>query len=100
MQIINNKIEGSAYVIGPYKNPVANVKSGEIFQIQTLDAFGNKVDSSTSDITKLIQMPFVNPLVGPIYIEGAQKGDSLAVTIISIETSRDYGVSAIIPEFG
>ena len=45
-------------------------------------------------------MPFVNPLVGPIYIEGAQKGDSLAVTIISIETSRDYGVSAIIPEFG
>ena len=100
MQIINNKIEGSAYVIGPYKNPVANVKSGEIFQIQTLDAFGNKVNSSTSDITKLIQMPFVNPLVGPIYIEGAQKGDSLAVTIISIETSRDYGVSAIIPEFG
>ena len=100
MQIINNKIESSAYVIGPYKNPVANVKSGEIFQIQTLDAFGNKVDSSTSDITKLIQMPFVNPLVGPIYIEGAQKGDSLAVTIISIETSRDYGVSAIIPEFG
>ena len=100
MQIINNKIEGSAYVIGPYKNPVANVKSGEIFQIQTLDAFGNKVDSSTSDITKLIQMPFVNPLVGPIYIEGAQKGDSLAVTIISIETSRYYGVSAIIPEVG
>ena len=53
MQIINNKIEGSAYVIGPYKNPVANVKSGEIFQIQTLDAFGNKVDYSTSDITKV-----------------------------------------------
>tara|TARA_B100000029_G_scaffold499190_1_gene569251 strand:- start:28751 stop:29683 length:933 start_codon:yes stop_codon:yes gene_type:complete len=100
MQIINNNIEGSAFVIGPYKDPVANVKSGEIFQIQTLDAFGNKVDYSTSDITKVIQMPFVNPLVGPIYVEGAQKGDSLAVTIISIETSRDYGVSAIIPEFG
>ena len=100
MQIINNNIEGSAFVIGPYKDPVANVKSGEIFQIQTLDAFGNKVDYSTSDITKVIQMPFVNPLVGPIYVEGAQKGDSLAVSIISIETSRDYGVSAIIPEFG
>ena len=100
MQIITNHVSGSAYVIGPYKNPVANVKSGEIFQIKTLDAFGNKVNSSTSDITKLIQMPFVNPLVGPIYVEGAEKGDSLAITIISIETSRDYGVSAIIPEFG
>lgn len=100
MQIITNHVSGSAYVIGPYKNPVANVKSGEIFQIKTLDAFGNKVNSSTSDITKLIQMPFVNPLVGPIYVEGAEKGDALAVNIISIETSRDYGVSAIIPEFG
>jgi len=100
MQIITNHVSGSAYVIGPYKNPVANVKSGEIFQIKTLDAFDNKVNSSTSDITKLIQMPFVNPLVGPIYVEGAEKGDALAVNIISIETSRDYGVSAIIPEFG
>jgi len=100
MQIITNHVSGSAYVIGPYKNPVANVKSGEIFQIKTLDAFGNKVNSSTSDITKLIQMPFVNPLVGPIYVEGAEKGDALAVNIISVETSRDYGVSAIIPEFG
>ena len=65
-----------------------------------LDAFGNQVDSSTSDITKLIKMPFVNPLTGPIYVEGAQKGDALAVTIISVEATRDYGVSAIIPEFG
>ena len=100
MQMITNKPADWSYVIGPYKDPIASVKSGEIFKIETLDAFGNKVDSSTSDITKLIQMPFVNPLTGPIYIEGAEKGDALAVTIISIETTRDYGVSAIIPEFG
>ena len=100
MQIITNKPADWSYVIGPYKDPVASVKSGEIFKIETLDAFGNKVDSSTSDITKLIQMPFVNPLTGPINVEGAEKGDALAVTIISIETARDYGVSAIIPEFG
>ncbi|MCL0030507.1 acetamidase/formamidase family protein [Dehalococcoidia bacterium] len=100
MQIITNKSADWSYVIGPYKDPVASVKSGEIFKIETLDAFGNKVDSSTSDITKLIQMPFVNPLTGPIYVEGAEKGDALAITINSIETARDYGVSAIIPEFG
>lgn len=98
--MITNKPADWSYVIGPYKDPIASVKSGEIFKIETLDAFGNKVDSSTSDITKLIQMPFVNPLTGPIYVEGAQKGDALAVTIISVETTRDYGVSAIIPEFG
>ena len=100
MQMITNKPADWSYVIGPYKDPVASVKSGEIFKIETLDAFGNKVDSSTSDITKLIQMPFVNPLTGPIFVEGAEKGDALAVTIVSIETARDYGVSAIIPEFG
>ena len=100
MQTITNKLGEWSYVIGPYKEPVGSVKPGEIFKIETLDAFGNQVDSSTSDITKLIKMPFVNPLTGPIYVEGAQKGDALAVTIISVETTRDYGVSAIIPEFG
>ena len=100
MQIINNKDTGWSYVIGSYKQPVASIKPGEVFKVETLDAFGNKVDSSTSDITKLIQMPYVNPLTGPIYVEGAKKGDALAVKIISIEAARDYGVSAIIPEFG
>mgnify|MGYP006106634717 FL=1 len=100
MQHIKNKNGDWAYVIGPYKQPVAKVDSGETFVVETMDAFENRIDSVDADITKIIQMPFVNPLTGPIYVNGAEKGDTLCVTINSIKCTRDYGVSALIPEFG
>jgi acetamidase/formamidase len=89
-----------AYVIGPHKPPVARVKRGETFAIDTLDAYGNKVTSAEQDITKLVSVPYVNPVTGPVYVEGAEKGDTLAVKIESITITREYGVSAIMPEFG
>ena len=100
MQTIANRPGEWSYVIGPYREPVATVKPGETFAVETADAFENRIDSPNADITKLIVMPFVNPLAGPIYVEGAEKGDTLALTIHSIEVTRDYGVSALIPEFG
>jgi acetamidase/formamidase len=100
MQTIASRAGQWSYVIGPYRKPIATVNPGEIFAVETADAFENKVDSPKADITKLITLPYVNPLTGPIYIAGAEKGDTLALTIHSIEATRSYGVSAIIPEFG
>ena len=100
MQTIKNSPGRFSYVIGPYAEPIATVKPGESFTVETLDAFENKIDSPDADITKLITLPYVNPLTGPIYVEGAEKGDTLSVAINSIEVTRDYGVSALIPEFG
>ena len=100
MQIIGNHPEQHSYVIGPYNEPIASVRPGETFVVETMDAFGNRIVSSDSDITKIIKMPYVNPLTGPIYVEGAEKGDAIALTIHSIDVSRSYGVSALIPEFG
>jgi len=100
LQTIANRPGDWAYVIGPYKDPVATVAPGETFAVETVDAFENKIDSPKADITKLIKLPYVNPLTGPIYVEGAEKGDTLAVTLGPIEVTRDYGVSALIPEFG
>ena len=100
MQTVSGGPGGYSYVIGPYRDPAATVKPGETFAVETADAFENKVDSPDADITKLIELPYVNPLTGPIYVEGAEKGDTLAVSLHSIEVTRDYGVSALIPEFG
>ena len=100
MQTVTNRPGEWSYVIGPYAKPVASVADGETFIVETADAFENRIDSPKADITKLIIMPYVNPLAGPIYVEGAEKGDTLAVTVHSIEATRDYGVSALIPEFG
>ena len=100
MQQIRARPGEYSYVIGPYREPVATVQPGELFAVETADAFENRIDSPDSDITKIIELPYVNPLTGPVYVEGAEKGDSLAVSIHSIEIVRDYGVSALIPEFG
>ena len=100
MQVVSNPPGHHAYVIGPYADPVATVSPGETFAVETLDAFGNRLSSPDDDITRIVQLPYVNPLTGPIHVQGAEKGDTLAVTIHSIELTRDYGVSALIPEFG
>ena len=100
MQTIANEPGDWSYVIGPYKGPVATVTPGETFAVETVDAFENKIDSPDADITRLIQLPYVNPLTGPIFVDGAEKGDTLAVTLGPIEVTRDSGVSALIPEFG
>ena len=100
MQKISTSPETSVFVIGPYNEPVARVRTGEKVTIETLDAFGNKISSPDDDITQIISLPFVNPLTGPIYVEGAEKGDTLVVTIHDINMTRDYGVSALIPDFG
>ena len=100
MKTITNEAGDYSYVIGPYRTPVEIVSPGEMFVVETLDAFENRVDSPDADITQIIQLPYVNPLTGPIYVDGAEKGDTLAVTVHSIEVTRDYAVSALIPEFG
>ncbi len=41
-----------------------------------------------------------NPLAGPIHIEGAEPGDTLAVTIDSIELDRDWGITLLAPGHG
>ena len=92
--------EDLAFVIGPYQEPIARVRPGETFQVSTLDAFGNRIDSPDLDLTEIIRMPFVNPCTGPIFIEGAAPGDTLAVSIAAISITRDYAVSCLIPEFG
>ncbi len=88
------------WVIGPYAEPVGWVCPGEEFTVDTADAFCDKVVSADQDITKVLEMPYGNPVTGPIYVEGAEPGDTLALTIHSIEATRHYGVSCIYPETG
>ena len=100
MQTIKPDLGDLPYVIGPYKEPIASVRAGETFRVETLDAFGDRVDSPDVDLAKVVQVPYVNPCTGPIYVEGAEPGDTLTVRVDDIALPRDYAVSAIIPDFG
>jgi acetamidase/formamidase len=44
--------------------------------------------------------PGVHPMTGPIYIDGAQPGDTLEVRIVAIEFLHNFGVNAFSPGGG
>ena len=90
------------YVYGPYAEPVLHIAPGDIVEVQTVDAFEGKLRSEADLPSKVLNFPFLNPQCGPIAVEGAQKGDVLAVLIHSIEPrgEQPIGTTALIPGFG
>ena len=87
------------FTMGPYHEPVARVESGETVAIYTEDAFGGSI-TSEEDRPSGALGPYLNPQTGPIYVEGAEPGDTLAVRIEDIEFTRDWAVSCLVPYFG
>ena len=77
--------------------PVARLKSGDILETNTLDAFGNALQKP-GDTLSMVKGD--NALTGPFYVEGAAPGDTLAIKILNIEVDGDQGVGAIVPGFG
>ena len=90
------------YVYGPYAAPVLKIAPGDIVTVETLDAFGGVIKTVDDMPSKKLNMPFVNPQNGPIFVEGAELGDVLCVKIVSIlpRGPQPVGTSALIPEFG
>ena len=80
--------------------PAARIAAGEILQFDVLDAAGGQL-SSASTVEDVSRMDFgrINPVCGPIFIEGAQPGDVLKVTLLGFEPSG-WGWTANIPGFG
>ncbi|MEV0004791.1 acetamidase/formamidase family protein [Micromonospora sp. NPDC050980] len=88
-----------AYTFGG-RLPVANVRSGDVFTVHTQDCFGGLVRGPADLPSQVCQMPYLNPVSGPFFVEDAEPGDTLAVHLLSIESARDWGVSASFPYFG
>src|ERR1700730_7353768 len=88
-----------SYVFSRYLEPIAHVKPDEIVAIYTRDCFEDRI-TKESDIPSQILGNYLNPQTGPIFIEGAEPGDTLAVEIIDIIPTRDWAVSAHLKNFG
>ena len=82
------------------KAPVLTVSPGETVTMETVDSSGGQlsINSSVPDIASL-DFDKVNPVTGPVYIEGAAPGDALQVTLDSYRPSG-WGWTANIPGFG
>ncbi|HLS20857.1 MAG TPA: acetamidase/formamidase family protein [Bacillota bacterium] len=78
--------------------PIARVQLGEVFAVKTLDCYGGVITSENqlrSDFPDLK----INGATGPIYVEGVEKGDTLAVEILKIDLD-DQGVMITQPGGG
>jgi acetamidase/formamidase len=66
----------------------------------TEDCFGGAVRTEADLPSRVCQWPYLNPVTGPFYVEGAEPGDTVAVHLHSIVPARPVGVSATFPHFG
>ncbi|WP_027169144.1 acetamidase/formamidase family protein [Mesorhizobium sp. WSM3224] len=80
--------------------PAERVAPGSTIEFQCLDSSGGqlKPDSTVADAAKL-DFAKVNPVTGPIFVDGAEPGDALKVTIEMFKPSG-FGWTANIPGFG
>ena len=80
--------------------PVLTVAPGEEVEFETVDSSGGQL-SPASTVADVVALDFakVNPVTGPVFIDGAEPGDAIKVTLLSFAPSG-WGWTAIIPGFG
>src|ERR671917_2239054 len=79
---------------------VLTIESGDTVVVHTRDVSDNQItrESTTADIDRL-DWDRVYPLAGPIAVEGAEPGDTLAIEVLDIHT-EGWGWTAILPGLG
>ncbi len=80
--------------------PIATIQSGETVSFDLLDAAcGQIVRESTVDAIRTLDFSRVDQVNGPIYVEGAEPGDTLEIELLDLQPA-DWGWTAVIPGFG
>jgi len=80
--------------------PVLTVAPGATLEVECLDASGGQLTgaSTAADIATL-DFGLINPVTGPVFVDGAQPGDALKITLQSFGPSG-FGWTANIRGFG
>ncbi len=79
--------------------PVLTISPGDSVRVETMDCFSDQIQSPEDSLEE-INWERINPATGPIYVDGAQKGDALKITVVEIKirdqavmlTGKDLGV--------
>lgn len=80
--------------------PIARVAPGETIEVEMQNASGGQLSAdSTAGALATLDFARINPVTGPIFVEGAKPGDALVVEILDLEVD-EWGWTANIPGFG
>jgi acetamidase/formamidase len=82
------------------RRPAITIAPGDTVNFKDIDATSGqmKATSTVEDIRKL-DFSLINPIAGPVYMDGAMPGDALKVTLLGFEASG-WAWTAIVPGFG
>jgi formamidase len=84
----------------PAVPPELHAADGEVFTLETRDGLdGQLTFGSRGEDLARISLGRSHPLSGPVYVNGAEPGDVLAVEILDVRTAS-YGVTPVLPGFG
>lgn len=86
------------YSFSPRHKPVQHVEPGDLVLLEAEDAVGGQVKSEDAALESL-DWSRVDGATGPLYIEGAEKGDTLVTEILDIKT-ESRGVILAVPGNG
>lgn len=83
-------IDQSVYNFSKENPPAAVASPGEVLLFRTMDCFSNTINTE-KDLVINLDFSIANPAAGPVFVEGAEPGDVLAVDILDIRIA-DQGV--------
>ncbi|MBS0420005.1 MAG: acetamidase/formamidase family protein [Proteobacteria bacterium] len=82
------------------REPALTVAPGDTVTFRDIDAMcGQLTPESTVETLAHIDFGRVNPIAGPVYVDGAEPGDTLKVTLLGFEPSG-WAWTGVIPNFG
>lgn len=93
------------YVFDARDEPLLRVAPGEIFEIDTWDASTGYFRSAEDKAIPALRHgfdrnpPMANPIGGPVWVNGAERGDTLVITVEDIQVG-DFSWIAIGPRRG
>ncbi len=80
--------------------PALTIAPGEIVEFKDIDALcGQLTKESTAAALATLDFARVNPIAGPVYVDGAEPGDALRVTLLDF-AGVGWAWTGIVPGFG
>lgn len=82
------------------RKPAVTIAPGDSATFENIDATCGQITAdSTVEAIRTLDFDRVNPITGPVYIDGAEPGDALKVTLTDFDSSG-WAWTAIVPGFG
>ncbi|MCL4424854.1 MAG: acetamidase/formamidase family protein [Firmicutes bacterium] len=82
------------YALSRENPPAATADPGETLVFLTKDCFSNQIQKET-DLFASVGWATINPATGPVAVNGAEPGDTLAVEILDIEVAGQGSMIAV-----